>query len=75
MTDKAASPIFPEWQIDTPVPEAVFEALGAASACWSTLEGAGVFDSTRAATIGAELIALLQRKLWISDDTDGPVQP
>jgi hypothetical protein len=59
-----SGPIFPEWQIDTPIHEAVFQALGAASTCWSTPEGAGVFNNERASAIGEELIALLQRKLW-----------
>jgi hypothetical protein len=61
-------PIFTEWQIDTPVHEAIFEALGAASVCWSTPEGAGVFDSERAKQIGDELLDLLKRKLWAPDE-------
>lgn len=35
---------------------AVFQALGAASACWDNLEGAGVFQSERARAIGEELL-------------------
>ncbi len=38
---------------------AVFQAIGAASACWGNLAGAGVFDSTRAKAIGEALIAVL----------------
>ncbi|QKN87744.1 MazG-like nucleotide pyrophosphohydrolase [Microbacterium phage Ixel] len=34
----------------------VFEALGAVSACWSTLDGAGTFESTRARAIGEKLL-------------------
>lgn len=34
----------------------VFEALGAVSACWDNLEGAGTFESTRARAIGEELL-------------------
>lgn len=34
----------------------VFEALGAVSACWDNLEGAGTFESTRARQIGEELL-------------------
>lgn len=34
---------------------AVFQALGAASTCWSETTG-GVFDSTRARTIGDALV-------------------
>lgn len=36
--------------------EAVFQALGAASACWDNLEGAGVFQAERAHAIGVELL-------------------
>lgn len=60
------TPIF-DWKVDTPVPTAIFEALGAASMCWETPEGAGVFDSSRAAAIGDELIVFLRRKLWIEE--------
>ncbi|QKY80338.1 MazG-like nucleotide pyrophosphohydrolase [Microbacterium phage Mercedes] len=34
----------------------VFEALGAVSACWDNLAGAGTFESTRARQIGEELL-------------------
>lgn len=71
MTDTTAPPVFPEWQIDTPVHEAVFEALGAASACWEHVDRAGVFDSERANLIGEELMSLLQCKLW-TDNTESP---
>jgi hypothetical protein len=36
---------------------AVYRAIGAASVCWKTLEGAGVFQSDRAKLIGEELLA------------------
>lgn len=36
--------------------EAVYQALGAASMCWEDVAKAGVFDSTQAAIIGADLI-------------------
>lgn len=39
--------------------QAVFLALGAASACWDNLRGAGVFESTRAKQIGDQLMAYL----------------
>lgn len=39
---------------------AVFQALGAASVCWENLMGAGVFDSTRAKTIGDALLARIR---------------
>lgn len=35
---------------------AVFQALGAASTCWESLEHTGVFDSTRAKEIGEALL-------------------
>lgn len=40
---------------DLDIKEWVGQALGAASACWSDLEGAGVFDSTRCAAIADAL--------------------
>lgn len=40
---------------------AVFEALGAASVCWATPEGAGEFDSRRAEDIGEGLMAEIIR--------------
>lgn len=50
-TDPAAAAV-----LDATDPaEAVFLALGAASACWETLEGAGVFESDRAQQIGRAL--------------------
>lgn len=45
---------------------AVFQALGAASVCWETPEGAGVFESTRAKEIGDALIAFIR-----AQDVDG----
>ena len=41
------------------LPSLIFTALGAASACWEHLDGAGVFDSDRAKRIGDELLDLL----------------
>jgi hypothetical protein len=41
--------------------EAVFQAVGAASACWENLEGAGVFQSDRAKEIGEELMGWVNR--------------
>lgn len=42
------------------IESAVFQALGAASVCWESVEGAGVFDSTRAKEIGEELMAFIR---------------
>lgn len=44
--------------IDLPTDDiqaAIFQALGAASVCWESMEHAGIFDSTRAKEIGDEL--------------------
>ncbi len=42
---------------------AIYMAIGAASACWDNLVGAGTFESTRAKQIGDDLVRFL--------DTDG----
>lgn len=39
---------------------AIFQAVGAASACWSNLDGAGVFHSERAKAIGDTIVARVQ---------------
>jgi hypothetical protein len=57
------------WTIETPVHEAIGQAIGAASMCWEHPENAGVFDSTRAVELVDELIAFLQSKLWIDGAT------
>lgn len=44
----------------------VFTAVGAASACWENLSGAGIFESTRAEQIGQELVILLLKKFGAS---------
>jgi hypothetical protein len=44
----------------TTVQEAVFTALGAASACWTNLAGAGEFESGRCKAIGEELVAAIR---------------
>jgi hypothetical protein len=41
--------------------EAIHRALGAASVCWETPEGAGVFDAERAHQIALDLADWLQR--------------
>lgn len=38
----------------------VFESLGAVSACWDTLEGAGVFQSEKAKAIGDDLVTYIK---------------
>lgn len=39
--------------------EAVYQSIGAASVCWESMEGTGVFDSVGAKKIGDELIAFI----------------
>lgn len=36
--------------------EKIYQAVGAASACWENLEGAGVFESNRAKKVGDDLV-------------------
>ena len=60
-----SEPIFPEWSVDTPVEEIIGNAIGAASTCWESLEGTGVFDSERASQICDEVMAMLKLKLWV----------
>lgn len=47
---------------DVDAETAIFIALGAASACWENLQGAGMFDSSRAKVIGEELLEHLRRR-------------
>jgi hypothetical protein len=52
----------------------VFQALGAASSCWETLEGAGVFDSTRAKEIGDVLCATIRQLMVPVEKTEYHVE-
>jgi hypothetical protein len=45
------------------VRDAVMQALGRASVCWSTPEGAGVFDATAAEEVGNVLLETLDE--WL----------
>jgi hypothetical protein len=47
------------YELPAPVRERIFEDLGAASACWSNLNGAGEFQSQAAARIGSQLCIYL----------------
>jgi hypothetical protein len=53
------------WPPDKPVPEAIGEAIGAASMCWEFPEKAGQFKMEVAAEISEELLTFLKRKLWV----------
>lgn len=52
---------FQEGEVPT-IETAVFQALGAASTCWDTPEGAGVFHSERAKEIGEALLAFIAER-------------
>lgn len=54
-----------EWNEDTEILSAVFQALGGASVCWEHPEGAGVFNEQLAREIGFELIEFLEMKLGV----------
>jgi hypothetical protein len=49
----------PEHDGSLSIESAVFQALGAASVCWESLSGTGVFDSDRAKRIGERLLELI----------------
>lgn len=40
----------------------IYLALGAASACWTNLDGAGTFESTRASILGRALLEELEKR-------------
>lgn len=42
------------------IESAVFQALGAASTCWESLDNTGIFQSDRAKEIGEELLAFIR---------------
>lgn len=52
------------------VESAVFQALGAASTCWESLSGTGVFDSDRAKRIGDALLAEIASRSASTDTVD-----
>jgi len=47
---------------EDPLQSVIFQALGAASACWENLRGAGVFESDRAVEIGNDVMAYLRSR-------------
>lgn len=55
--------ILPEYDAvgEQELSEAVHQALGAASVCWNPMDCTGVFKSSRAAQIGAELIGIARQ--------------
>lgn len=50
----------PEHDGSLPLETAVFQALGAASVCWDSMDGTGVFQSDRAKEIGDTLVAYVK---------------
>lgn len=52
----------PEHDGTLPLATAVFQALGAASVCWDSMEGTGVFQSERAKAIGDALLAVIKEQ-------------
>lgn len=64
VADKILSSVSPAFtdELETKV----FEALGAASTCWESLEGTGVFDSDRAKDLGDELVAWIRTQARLS---------
>jgi len=71
-------PIFDNWNENTTLNEAVTQAIGAASICWETPEGAGVFDSTMASDIADELnefIAHYWTRWAVTKDVEVAVNP
>lgn len=56
---------------DTPR-SAIYQALGAASVCWESMAGTGVFDDKRACEVAE---ALIQRLADFGLQTDGRVSP
>jgi len=64
----------PEDDGSLPIETAVFQALGAASTCWESLEGTGVFDSERAKEIGDALLHVIrgpEDRVTVYRDNDG----
>jgi len=50
------------WEYDTPLHEAIGQAIGAASMCWENVEAAGIFNSSRALEICEELEIFIKAK-------------
>jgi hypothetical protein len=45
---------------ETPFEANVFQVIGAASTCWTNMEGAGIFDDAMAAQIGEGLLEVFE---------------
>jgi hypothetical protein len=51
-----------DWTVETPLPQVIGEAVGAASMCWEFPEKAGVFQSEKASQIVDEVMEIIHRK-------------
>lgn len=70
-------PIFDNWDEKTSVYEAIGQAIGAASRCWSDLDHAGDFDSVLAADIVQELYAFVGARIngaWMDREVTKDVE-
>lgn len=50
----------PEVEVVPDLNTKVFQAIGAASACWENLAGAGVFDSDQAKRVADDLLTYIR---------------
>lgn len=57
-------PLFPKWEIDTPLEQVIGEAVGAASMCWENLDNAGEFNTIMVSRIVDEVVANVRNKLF-----------
>lgn len=54
----------------TTLSEVIGQGIGAGSACWENLAGAGIFESTRARSIVEEMIAWIQEHYILRNSSD-----
>lgn len=57
-----------------PIEEAVFQALGAASVCWESMTGTGVFQDQEAKAIGDELLERIYLEFGRPSENDTNIQ-
>lgn len=53
---------------ENPLAVVIFQALGAASACWEHLDTAGIFESDRARDIGVDLLVYVSELVGPAND-------
>lgn len=54
------APPYDDWNAETPLPELIGQAIGAASMCWEHPERAGVFDSVGAKKLVEAVLEVLE---------------